>query len=264
VGSIPGYCRRTAVGVKLAFTGLSIKKHVSSASGAPSPDELLGVVVDGSALGHRRHDGGEVVVWRGVGKSEAGRDASGRKGGAGVEAVAEGRRVEKGLRQWWRAEGWGGVEAVAEGRRVGRGLREGERGGRRHGRARLETGALVRSHRRDYKAIIPCQRSNNEHTSTSIPTSHHSPASTMSAAPFATAVPEPMATPMSARASAGASFTPSPVIATTWPCVCVDVDVCVWVWHGRVSACAHERARRPVLRLLHACAAARSPQPLLS
>lgn len=43
------------------------------------------------------------------------------------------------------------------------------------------------------------------------------PANTMSAAPLATAVPLPIATPMSARASAGASFTPSPVIATTWP-----------------------------------------------
>ena len=42
-----------------------------------------------------------------------------------------------------------------------------------------------------------------------------SSASTMSDACFATAVPLPMATPMSARFSAGASFTPSPVIATT-------------------------------------------------
>ena len=33
-----------------------------------------------------------------------------------------------------------------------------------------------------------------------------------------TAVPEPMAMPMSARRRAGASFTPSPVIATTCPC----------------------------------------------
>jgi hypothetical protein len=39
----------------------------------------------------------------------------------------------------------------------------------------------------------------------------------MSEARFATAVPLPMATPMSARTSAGASLTPSPVIATTWP-----------------------------------------------
>ena len=40
---------------------------------------------------------------------------------------------------------------------------------------------------------------------------------TMSDACLATAVPDPMETPMSARRSAGASFTPSPVIATTWP-----------------------------------------------
>ena len=38
------------------------------------------------------------------------------------------------------------------------------------------------------------------------------------AASRATSVPErPMATPMSARRSAGASLTPSPVMATTWP-----------------------------------------------
>ena len=47
-----------------------------------------------------------------------------------------------------------------------------------------------------------------------------SSASTMSAAPLATAVPEPIATPMLARLSAGASFTPSPVIATTCPASC--------------------------------------------
>ncbi len=43
--------------------------------------------------------------------------------------------------------------------------------------------------------------------------------STMSAVCLATSVPVmPMATPMLARLSAGASFTPSPVIATTWSC----------------------------------------------
>ena len=42
--------------------------------------------------------------------------------------------------------------------------------------------------------------------------------STMSAASFATSVPVmPMATPMSAALSAGASFTPSPVMAVTSP-----------------------------------------------
>ena len=34
------------------------------------------------------------------------------------------------------------------------------------------------------------------------------------------AAPEPMATPMSASFSASASFTPSPVMATTWPFDC--------------------------------------------
>ena len=41
----------------------------------------------------------------------------------------------------------------------------------------------------------------------------------ISAAPFATSVPEiPMAQPISAALRAGASFTPSPVMATTAPC----------------------------------------------
>ncbi len=35
---------------------------------------------------------------------------------------------------------------------------------------------------------------------------------------LATSVPVPMAMPMSAALIAGASFTPSPVMATTWPC----------------------------------------------
>lgn len=43
-----------------------------------------------------------------------------------------------------------------------------------------------------------------------------SSASTMLLACLATAVPEPMAMPMSALLRAGASLTPSPVIATTW------------------------------------------------
>ena len=48
-----------------------------------------------------------------------------------------------------------------------------------------------------------------------------SSASTMSAASFETSVPVmPMATPMSAFFSAGASLTPSPVIATTAPFRC--------------------------------------------
>ena len=45
--------------------------------------------------------------------------------------------------------------------------------------------------------------------------------STMSAAALATSVPaRPIATPTSAALSAGASFTPSPVMATTSPCSC--------------------------------------------
>ncbi len=45
--------------------------------------------------------------------------------------------------------------------------------------------------------------------------------SVMSAAPLATSVPVmPMAQPMSAALSAGASLTPSPVMETTWPFFC--------------------------------------------
>ena len=52
-----------------------------------------------------------------------------------------------------------------------------------------------------------------------------SSASTMSAASFETSVPVmPMAMPMSAFFSAGASFTPSPVIATTAPVALQRLD----------------------------------------
>ncbi len=45
--------------------------------------------------------------------------------------------------------------------------------------------------------------------------------SVIAAASLATSVPAiPIATPMSAFFSAGASLTPSPVIATTWPLRC--------------------------------------------
>jgi hypothetical protein len=48
-----------------------------------------------------------------------------------------------------------------------------------------------------------------------------SSASTMVAASWLTSVPVmPMATPMSAAFRAGASLTPSPVMATTWPPAC--------------------------------------------
>ena len=43
---------------------------------------------------------------------------------------------------------------------------------------------------------------------------------TKSAVSLATSVPEPKATPISAFLRAGASFTPSPVIATTSPFFC--------------------------------------------
>ena len=47
----------------------------------------------------------------------------------------------------------------------------------------------------------------------------------ITAASLETSVPVmPMATPMSAFLSAGASFTPSPVMATMWPFALEDVD----------------------------------------
>ena len=60
--------------------------------------------------------------------------------------------------------------------------------------------------------------------------------STRSAACRATSVPRPpMATPMSARRSAGASLTPSPVIATTAPCACQASTMSTFC-SGRVRA----------------------------
>jgi len=49
----------------------------------------------------------------------------------------------------------------------------------------------------------------------------------MLAASFAAAVPLFMATPTSAWASAGASFVPSPVIATRRPCACSSRISCI-------------------------------------
>ena len=61
-----------------------------------------------------------------------------------------------------------------------------------------------------------------------------SSASTMSAASFATSVPlRPIATPMSAALSAGASFTPSPVIAVTQPIAC-SARTIASLWRGVV------------------------------
>mmetsp|Transcript_9118 Transcript_9118/g.22803 ORF Transcript_9118/g.22803 Transcript_9118/m.22803 type:complete len:300 (-) Transcript_9118:1615-2514(-) len=66
-----------------------------------------------------------------------------------------------------------------------------------------------------------------------------SSASTILAAPCATAVPEPMATPMSAALRAGASLTPSPVMAATSPGPPLSSDSCrhstmFCLWMGSV------------------------------
>jgi hypothetical protein len=58
----------------------------------------------------------------------------------------------------------------------------------------------------------------------------------MSAASLLTSVPVmPMATPMSAFLSAGASFTPSPVIATRCPLSC-SADTIRSLWAGETRA----------------------------
>ena len=60
--------------------------------------------------------------------------------------------------------------------------------------------------------------------------------SVMSAAPLATSVPVmPMAQPMSAALSAGASLTPSPVMATIWPLRCQ-------AWTMRILSSGETRA----------------------
>ena len=67
-----------------------------------------------------------------------------------------------------------------------------------------------------------------------------SSASTMSAACFATIVPEPIAMPMSALFSAGASLTPSPVMATTCPYNSILTLCCL----GRdISQCCFQISR---------------------
>ena len=61
--------------------------------------------------------------------------------------------------------------------------------------------------------------------------------STTSAESMAMSVPAPMAMPMSARVSAGASLMPSPTMATLWPCSCkrrMTASFCV----GSTSAMA--------------------------
>ena len=63
----------------------------------------------------------------------------------------------------------------------------------------------------------------------------------MSAAPLATSVPVfPMAQPMSAAFRAGASLTPSPVMATTWPRRCQ-----AWTMRILCSGVTGRRRRRP-------------------
>ena len=58
----------------------------------------------------------------------------------------------------------------------------------------------------------------------------------MSAASLVTSVPvTPMATPMSAVLRAGASFTPSPVIATMWPSSC-SASTIRSLWAGATRA----------------------------
>lgn len=66
-----------------------------------------------------------------------------------------------------------------------------------------------------------------------------SSSSTSAAASRATSVPRrPIATPMSAALSAGASFTPSPVIATTWPCCCSARTMrSLWTGSTRANTC---------------------------
>ena len=59
--------------------------------------------------------------------------------------------------------------------------------------------------------------------------------STTSADPIATSVPAPMAMPMSARASAGASLMPSPTIATLCPACCSSRTLSSF-WSGSTPA----------------------------
>ena len=76
-----------------------------------------------------------------------------------------------------------------------------------------------------------------------------SPPSTMSAAFLVTSVPDPIATPMSAAFTEGASLTPSPVMATTSPAPCSAFTM--------VSLCPGLTRANTRKRL--ACAGKRSP-----
>ena len=57
----------------------------------------------------------------------------------------------------------------------------------------------------------------------------------MSADSFVTSVPLPIATPMDAFLSAGASFTPSPVIETIWSLDC-NMSMILLFWSGYTRA----------------------------
>mmetsp|Transcript_9832 Transcript_9832/g.22456 ORF Transcript_9832/g.22456 Transcript_9832/m.22456 type:complete len:240 (-) Transcript_9832:1734-2453(-) len=81
-----------------------------------------------------------------------------------------------------------------------------------------------------------------------------SSASTIFAAPCATAVPDPIATPMSAACSAGASFTPSPVIAATSPGPPSDSRVCR---HSTMTCLWIGSVREKRLAVITACSCSR-------
>lgn len=80
-----------------------------------------------------------------------------------------------------------------------------------------------------------------------------SSANTVSAASRATSVPlTPMATPTSATLRAGASLTPSPVMATTWPWDCRALtmrSLCSGVTLAKTDACRTASRNSSSLRL---------------
>ena len=84
----------------------------------------------------------------------------------------------------------------------------------------------------------------------------------MSAAPLATSVPVmPMATPMSACLSAGASFTPSPVMATMCPRACsarTSRSFCSGATRAKTAASLDDAGQFFVAQLLEV--ARRSPR----
>src|SRR5204863_237935 len=87
--------------------------------------------------------------------------------------------------------------------------------------------------------------------------------STMSADSIATSVPAPTAMPTSAWVSAGASFTPSPVIATVSPRACTSL-ILVAFWSGRTSAKNSSRSSSRATQRATAEASREAQQPLLA